>query len=385
MRLAIAAAAAFAMASATCAADVDVRLAKGAPDTWEIRSGGKEVATVAGYMPALDAAIAALTPGRTAAETVHVWDDGLSGDHEWDGDLRTVDVPSHTVLDFHGTTFRVNDSVGADDVVPLRIRDAKDVTVRNLRITGNPRYGIRVEAGDDVTLSQIHLSLREATSIGLGIRIEWRKGRWSRNIAIDHVYGEHCATHVVETYGVDGLEIGSVEARETGGCGLLLNATRNARIGRVSAYRATPGGGYAAFRIANDAGPNIAVGEVIARECGRGFFSVNGSRGCTIDRVDIEGCTSHGILLENAQDITIRGGTIRNCGSEGVRISSRREFHRSERNTVEGLAITGCARGIRETGPSDGNTFRGNRLSGNGTCLELEGAATVAADNECDE
>jgi hypothetical protein len=43
------------------------------------------------------------------------------------------------------------------------------------------------------------------------------------------------SSHGVETYGVDGITIGSLTTRNTGECGILLNATMNAVIGSVDA------------------------------------------------------------------------------------------------------------------------------------------------------
>ena len=91
---------------------------------------------------------------------------------------------------------------------------------------------------------------------------------------------------IVATYGVDGLRVGTVTARNVGESGLLLNQTINANVGTVDAENAGAGTGYAAFRMANRNGrigssypTNIRVGTVRARGGGRGVFCVSESGG----------------------------------------------------------------------------------------------------------
>lgn len=357
------------------------------------KSGRNFVATVDGetvyngrdFIFAIQAAANNLTAGRSSKEIVRIKTSGSTGRHSWDGDLKAVNIPSFTILDFEGNTMDVNDDRD-NTIVPIRGQSVSDIEIRNMRITGNPRYGMWIQSCENVTLSQIHISIPKATSIGLGIRIDDHRGPLSKNVSIDYVYVENSQHHAVETYGVDGINIGTVETRDTGGCGLLLNYTANATVGTVNAYRASNGGGYAAFRAANHAGPNITVDKVIARECGRGVFAVSGSYGITINSVDIEGSTSHGMLIENTQDFLVKGGIIANCGAEGVRITSRSdgEFLPSQYVTVENLRVSGCTYGVRETLPyTNHNSILNNDLRGNETCLYYEGEGTVATGNDC--
>src|SRR5690606_2744618 len=130
-----------------------------------------------------------------------------------------------------------------------------------------------------------------------GIRVDNHGGDRAvkaRNLNIDYAYVEGTSAHGVETYGVDGITIGTVVARNTGYSGLLLNDSINAEVGLVDGDGAGTGTGYAAFRMANRNGrvgssypDNIHVGEVIARGGGRGIFCVSESGGVTIDRIDI--------------------------------------------------------------------------------------------------
>jgi hypothetical protein len=165
-----------------------------------------------------------------------------------------------------------------------------------------------------------------------------------------------------------------VSATDCAGCGVLLNKSKNGTVGTVTGVRCNPGGGYAAFRIANSAGPNITCTKVYARGCGRGFFSVTGSNGCTINSVDIADSTSHGMLLENASNVRVLGGTIANCGSDGIRFAQN-----SHHNTVQNIRVgPGNARGVIETSPGNYNQIHNCNCTGNdSTNLSKSGPNTT--------
>ncbi|MFC7196356.1 hypothetical protein ACFQL4_19830 [Halosimplex aquaticum] len=82
------------------------------------------------------------------------------------------------------------------------------------------------------------------------------------------------------------------------------------------------GGGYAAFRLANGC-EDVTCGQVVARNCARGVFTVSASSNATINGVNIVGTTSHGILIQDGENVTVDGGLVKNTGAEGVRIDSR--------------------------------------------------------------
>jgi len=119
-----------------------------------------------------------------------------------------------------------------------------DIEVAHLNVTGAPLYGIFMRNVTNVVLGQIDMRL----SRGLGVRIDNRgdTSQWTRNVRIDNVYVSGASSHAVETYGVDGITIGSVTARGVGESGLLLNQTVNATVGTVDAENAGSGTGYAA-------------------------------------------------------------------------------------------------------------------------------------------
>jgi hypothetical protein len=191
-------------------------------------------------------------------------------------------------------------------------------------MTGSPSYGIFFRGTNDMILGNLDLRL-SGGSPGIAIRVD-TSGRagsdttFVKNLRIDRVYGSGMSSQLVETYGVDGIQIGTVEGNSVGECGVLLNRSINAEVGEVRCTNCGTGTGYAAFRIANSAGRingsypvgNIHVGKVYARGGGRGIFSVSASGGLTIDTVDIADTGNNPILLENCTNTTIAAvsGTI---------------------------------------------------------------------------
>ncbi|GGY03238.1 hypothetical protein [Streptomyces djakartensis] len=322
--------------------------------TWTARRGnGTVVYTGTDMRAAVQAAVNSLTPGRTAKERVVVRGSGSIPANS------RISLPSHTVLDVCGT-IDVTGS-GSGDQAPVYSRGTRDVEVQNLRLTGTPLYGIFLRNVQNVVLGQIDMRL----SRGLGVRIDNRgdTSQWTRNVRIDNVHVSGASSHAVETYGVDGITIGTVTARNVGESGLLLNQTVNASVTKVDAENAGTGTGYAAFRMANRNGrigngypTNIRVGEVIARGGGRGVFCVSESGGATIDRVTLSGTGNNSVLIENCYNVSLaaRSGTI--TGGGELRLAARSEFPNNKDITVQNLTVTNSA--IRESPCGENTTFR---------------------------
>ncbi|PZG15023.1 hypothetical protein C1I95_20420 [Micromonospora craterilacus] len=291
--------------------------------TWTARNGGSTVYTGGDLRAAVQAAVNSLSAGRTSKQRVVVRGSGSMSAGS------RISLPSYTTIDVCGT-INVTGS-GSGDQAPIYSRGTTQVEVQNLAVTGSPLYGIFMRNVTNVILGQIDMRL----SSGLGVRIDNRgdTSQWTRNVRIDNVYVSGASSHAVETYGVDGLTVGTVTARNVGESGLLLNETINATVTTVDAENAGTGTGYAAFRIANRAGRvgsaypiNIRVGTVRARGGGRGVFCVSESGGTAINRVDIANTGNNAILLENCYgvDIAAGGGTI--SGGGEVRLAARTEF-----------------------------------------------------------
>jgi hypothetical protein len=304
--------------------------------TWTARNSGRTVYTGSDMRAAVQAAIDSLTSGRTTKEWVVVRGSGsISAGSR-------ISMRSHTGIDVCGS-INVSGS-GSGDQAPIYARGVRDIEVGHLTITGTPLYGIFMRNVENVVLGTIQIQV----SAGLGIRIDNHGDRAvrSRNIRIDSVQVSGTGTHGVETYGVDGLTIGTVVARNTRDSGLLLNDTINATVGTVDAENAGTGTGYAALRFANRNGrvgssypTNIRVGTLRARGGGRGIFCVSESGGAVIDRVDIANTGNNSILLENCYNTTIAGvsGTV--SGGGEIRIAARTEFPPSSGITLQNLTV----------------------------------------------
>jgi hypothetical protein len=314
-------------------------------NTWSAVRGSKSLYSGNQLAAALQAGLDGLTANRTEKESLIV-----RGSGDIPASTR-VSVGSYTVLNVCGT-LNVTGS-GTGDMAPIYARGRTDIDIPNAAITGSPVYGMFFRDVDNLRLGRIELKM----SAGLGIRIDNNAGAVRRkNVSIDYVYGEGMSSHAVETYGVDQIRIGTVEAKDTGECGLLLNNTSNAEVGLVSCDNCGAGTGYAAFRIANDAGKigddwpagNIHVGKVVARRGGRGIFSVSGSGGLTIDEIDLANTGNNAILLQNCYNTTIAaksgtvvGGTV--LLSNDTENTNSGRYEPSRDVTLQNLTLSGGA------------------------------------------
>ncbi|MEI5521098.1 hypothetical protein WB401_11935 [Streptomyces brasiliscabiei] len=325
--------------------------------TWTARRGGSVTYTGTDMRAAMQAAVNSLTSGRTSKERVVVRGSGSIGAGS------RVSLPSYTVLDVCGTIDVTG--TGSGDQAPVYSRGTRDIEVQHLNLTGAPLYGIFLRNVQNVVLGRLDMRL----SRGLGVRIDNRgdTSQWTRNVRIDNVYVSGASSHAVETYGVDGLTVGTVTARNVGESGLLLNQTVNATVTKVDADGAGAGTGYAAFRMANRNGrvgssypTNIRVGEVIARGGGRGVFCVSESGGAVIDRINLTNTGNNAILIENCYNVNLaaRSGTV--SGGGEIRLAARTEFANNRDITVQNLTVTNSS--IRESPCGENTTFRNNRL-----------------------
>lgn len=343
--------------------------------TWSATNAGNEVYEGFSMHEAMQAAVNSLTPDRTEQESVVVRGSGVMPANV------AVELPSHTAFENCGTihisgneaAFSYEEHIGA-----VAIRYAEDVSVPFLSVTGSPNFGVYLRTSQDVHFGNIDLQL----SGGLGMRLDSRDDdsvREARNITIDDVYVSGTESHGVETYGVDGIEIGTVTAVETGHAGLLLNDTVNADIDSVIGENAAAGTGYATFRTANRNGmidgaypTNIRVGEVIADGGGRGIFCVSESGGIDIERVEITNTQNNAMLLENCHNITIatESGTVEGPGD--IVISARDEFDNNTDLTLQNLTLRNS--GIREAVCGENTVLRNLTLEDSelDTCAELE-------------
>jgi hypothetical protein len=283
--------------------------------TWTVTNGTQRYSG-SDMQAALTAAFNSLTSGRTTKQSILV---------QGDGDISAtaqLGVPSYTILNICGT-INVTGTPSGGDRSPLYVRGRTQVDIPNAKMTGSPQYGIFIRESDNIHLGRIELRL--TSSADIGIRVDSggnasSETTFNRNFAADYVYGSGMGSHILETYGIDGIDIGTVEGNGVGESGLLLNRSINAQVDLVTCTNCGTGTGYAAFRVANDVGKvgssypanNIRVGRVVARGGGRGIFSVSGCGGLTIDQIDIANTGSTSILLQNTYNTTIAAvsGTV---------------------------------------------------------------------------
>jgi hypothetical protein len=322
-----------------------------AGNTWTVVNGSERYSGP-DMQAALVAAYNSLGSGRTTKQSILV---------QGDGDIPAsaqVGIPSYTLLNVCGT-LNVSGTPSGSDRSPLYARGKTDIEIPNLKMTGSPQYGLFIRESDNVHLG--HIELRLTASAGIGVRADSGGSAstmttFSRNFSIDYIYGSGMGSHIVETYGVDGVNIGTVEGEDVGECGLLLNRTINAEIGLVNCTDCATGTGYAAFRVANDVGKignayptgNIHVGKVVARGGGRGIFSVSGCGGFIIDEIDIANTGSTSILLQNTYNSTIAavsgtvvGGVVQISNDTNNTESGR--YLPSEDVTISNLVLSGGA------------------------------------------
>ncbi|MBB3061777.1 RICIN domain-containing protein [Microbulbifer rhizosphaerae] len=280
------------------------------------------------YFNAINTAIASLSSGRNSQERVTVFADGSIG-------ANSIVLPSHTALEVCGT-MNVGNAAGRGAIQAIGV---ENVSVPFLKMTGSPYFGMRFADAHDLHLGQIDLRLNG----GLGIRFD-RDRPGSTNVRMDYVYVSGTGNHGVETWNIDGLEIGTIIARNTGYSGLLLNNTRNAVIGLVDGEDTGTGTGYATLRFANENGringgypTNIFVDRVISRRGGRGFFCVSNSGGAVVNNIDFADNGNNSILIENCHNVTVDGGVI-NGGGE-LRLAARSEFPNNSDITIANLDV----------------------------------------------
>ena len=210
----------------------------------------------------------------------------------------------------------------------IEVFDASDVSIPYLSLTGNPYFGMRFYGTNNLNLGQITMNL----SGGLGIRFE-RDLAPNTNVAMGTITVTGAGSHAVETWNIDGLNIGSVIARDVGECGLLLQTTTNARVGLVDGDNVAAGTGYATLRMANNNGQapdgsytttNVFVDRVVSRGGGRGIFCVSMSGAVQIGTIDLANNGNNAILIENCYNVAIESGVVNGGGD--VRLAARDEF-----------------------------------------------------------
>ncbi|RKD89231.1 right-handed parallel beta-helix repeat-containing protein [Halopiger aswanensis] len=295
------------------------------------------------FTEAVQTALDSLTDGRDRKERVVVAASGTvtDGGTNWDEPgPDAIDVPSNVVLDVRGT-------IRVDGGIALRALDAENIEIPRAVIRGEGQ-ALLFRSVRNVHIGRLDIRGEPAIS---GVRIDgFAKGRGDdtircEDIQIDSTYIERIVEgsneHAFETYAVDRLQLGEIIVKDVPtGAGVLLNDTQDATVGEIVALDIDPGGGYGAFRLANSC-TDITCGQVVARNAARGVFTVSDTSHATVNSVNIAGTDSHGVLIQDGENITINGGVIKDPGDEGVRIDSRSspEHRPAESVSVSNLRI----------------------------------------------
>jgi hypothetical protein len=314
--------------------------------TYTATKGSQTLYTGTDYRQAIQSAVDSIGSGQR----VSIIASGSIG-------ANTITIGSGKTFEGCGT-INVGNKSGRGAIEALNTNGVK---IPYLTMTGNPYFGLRFQGTRDLTLGQITMNL----SGGLGIRFD-RDGPWNYNVNIDTVTVSGASSHAVETFNIDGFNIRNVYARNVGESGLLIQTSRNGRVGLVDGQNVASGTGYATFRMANRLGrttsdnynTNIYVDRVVSRGGGRGVFCVSESGGVEINYIDLANNGNNAILIENCYNVNIKGGVV-NGGGE-VRLSARSEFANNRDITVN-LRVDGTT--VRES--PCGTNIRWN-LSGNG-------------------
>ncbi|WP_241175185.1 right-handed parallel beta-helix repeat-containing protein [Natronolimnobius sp. AArcel1] len=337
----------------TAARDADVIVWKDTEGVFHADNHEETVASGEDVLEVTQAAVDSLTDGRDWMEKVAVVspstvgpadvDDSLD-DYEYSDDVAGIELPSYTVLDIPAP-MRIEETGDQTFVDPIKAADAEHIEIPNLRLVGNPRFGMFLRSVRNVRLGNIHIEMTDDEPRGnIGVRIDgFAYGRDEddvircTDIQVDNVYVENSGGHAFETYAVDRIQIGKVLVNGTeAGAGVLLNETTDATVDAVGCKDIDPGGGYAGFRVANDT-HDVTCDQVVVRGGARGIFGVSDSHNVTIGEVNISEMDVSGIFIEDNQNVAINGGVVKNCDGEAVRIHSRPDFGH---DPTEGVTIT---------------------------------------------
>ena len=181
---------------------------------------------------------------------------------------------------------------------------------------GSNGYGIRSSRASNLKFNNVKIY----NSPWISMRIDSRESNpwsyWISNLTVTNCTFDGGGGHGLETYGIDGVNIQGIVARNKAECGVLLNQTKNGTVGTIDAYRCATNTGYAGYRLANTCS-NITADMLYANECGRGYFVLSGSNNNTLKNCRITNGTGIGVWLENVVNCKVLAG----CTNDGVSVT----------------------------------------------------------------
>ena len=214
----------------------------------------------------------------------------------------TIGIPGDVKLFGHTNVFTI-----AHGGYSFHARYASNFAIRDLKVVGARHMVFRITGCDNVVLKGIHI---DGGFIGMRIDSHASRplGHTSRNLVVTDCRFENLGSHGIETFGIDGIYVDRIVARNNGQCGVLFNGSRNGIVGTIDAYRCCYGGGYAGLRFANF-NANFRVKSLRAIECGRGFFTTTDAKNIVVEEVYIRGCSGHAILIQHSDQVGVNSGT----------------------------------------------------------------------------
>jgi hypothetical protein len=321
--------------------------------TWSASVDGSSVYTGTRFYDAVNAAADNMGVG-----TINIRNSGESG--EDGGVVYAIEPQAGQTLDFHGNTIDAN-STGFLDV-GIYCKNKDNITVKNVHVIGSPRYGFWFRGCSNVVFEDITMDLSRDTPVGLGIRVDASTSSASNLTLQGNININGSNGHAIEIYSIEGFTFGDITVTNSGNAGVLLNDSRNGTVGNVIGSYNSPTGGYATFRTANTNGPNVVVESVYSRNSGRGFFTVSGSGGTTINSVDIADTNIQGILLQDAYDTHVLSGIVSNGNPNCQWVGTTSTSDSS-------LNVSGCT--IQGTPPSSSSPSIDLTTSVNGSDVDL--------------
>ncbi len=325
-------------------------------DNWVVRdetkpAGANEIAPAtaadrANLFRAIELAVKALPDGRTQKMLIKVNAGTKSpvtipfaGSAYLKGNYYNV---GNFILDFQGATIYLAKGGGV-----INAYKAVNGEIRNLNVVGNTNWidpnnhsKGRVTQGmaffpnesDGFTIDSVTMQGGD-----IGIRPQGRqdpantpiteKGvNWVENISIKgNCKFSDMTQHGIETMRVKSIRItGTITTDDTGGCGILFNATKEAYVyalnSRYASYGVGSNNNYSAFRLANG---NASDGKIYMQylksfRCGRGFTATTNAQrmsNVVLHEVQIRESANWGIGLNmGAKNVTIeKGFSVRNA------------------------------------------------------------------------
>ncbi|MFB6119595.1 MAG: right-handed parallel beta-helix repeat-containing protein, partial [Halobacteriaceae archaeon] len=304
------------------ARDADVVVWKDDEGGWHADGRDGHVTSTDDVMLATNAAFDSLTDGRDHKEKVVIVSPAEVGPHSWgEGPwpgYKGIEVPSNTILDVPAP-IHIKDE-GKPLIRAVHAKDAENIEFPTLNIKGNPRYAVWMNSVSDVRIG--HVSVEFADEVkegGLGVRIDQYgdSGR-SKNVQINSGYVKNSAHHAFETNGVTRFQAGQLIADNPANAALNMDHTIDATIDSVVGQDPGHPSTYATVRLANYC-HNVSVGQVVSRGGAKGLMCLT-AKDASFGEVNITDSTDSGVFIALSTDITISGGTIKNCRGEGIRI-----------------------------------------------------------------